>query len=327
MLSVLFSAMNHSCTKIKFDLDPSFDDSEGSNAGECNVLNTSYEETIIPILQDHCIGCHNSISPAAGYDYSDYDHLIRSVADGSLLGTVERQVGFSAMPPDNPLDNCAVRKIKAWIETLDLDSIPEYNPSDDDGNISSCHPDTVYFQNTILPLVVSSCATTKCHDEVSHRHGIILTDYESIIKTGKIKPGDPGDSEFFESLTDDGDDLMPPPPYKPLDNEQIMLIKQWILQGARDNSCNDGCDTSDVTFTATIWPMMQQYCTGCHSTANPGGGIVIGSYNDLVNLAGNGSLMGSVRYEEGYANMPTNKPLSDCHIHLLQKWIDRGMPE
>jgi len=291
------------------------------------LLDVSYEGTIIPILQDHCMACHNSTSPLAGYDYSDYDHLIRSVADGSLLGTIEQQDGFSPMPPDGPLNNCSVKKIKAWIETLDLDSIPVNDPSSNDGIISNCHLDTVYFQTTILPLVLSSCATTQCHDKVSHRDGIMLTDYESIIKTGKIKPGDPGDSEFYESLTDDGDDLMPPAPYKPLNNEKIMLIKQWILQGAKNNSCNDVCDTTNITFTATIWPMMQNYCTGCHSTANPGGGIIIESYNDLVTLANNGSLMGSVRYEEGYAKMPTNQQLSDCNINLLQKWIDRGLPE
>ena len=87
--------------------------------------------------------------------------------------------------------------------------------------VSTCDPDTVYFQNTILPLVVSSCATTGCHDRESHRDGIILMDYASIIQTGKIKPGNPGDSEFFESLTDSDDDLMPPPPYDPLNSDQI----------------------------------------------------------------------------------------------------------
>lgn len=117
---------------------------------------------------------------------------------------------------------------------------------------SSCDPDTVYFLNTVLPLVVSSCATTGCHEEKSHRDGIILTDYSSIIRTGEIKPGDPNDSEFFESLTDD---------------------------------------------------------------------------DDMVALAENGSLMGSIRWESSYARMPTNQQLSECNISLLQKWIDEGFPQ
>jgi hypothetical protein len=204
---------------------------------------------------------------------------------------------------------------------------PETDPVSDPVSVSTCDPDTVYFQNTILPLVVSSCATTGCHDQASHRDGVILTDYASIIKTGEIKPGDPNDSEFFETLTDDDDDLMPPPPYDPLSSEQIELIRIWIAQGAENNSCIDGCDTTSVTFSGQVWPMMEAYCTGCHSASAPGGGVVIASYNDMVALAENGSLMGSIRWEAGYAKMPTNQMLSDCNISVLQKWIDNGFFE
>lgn len=192
---------------------------------------------------------------------------------------------------------------------------------------STCDPDTVYFQNEILPLVVSSCATTGCHDQESHRDGVVLTDYSSIVNTGKIKAGDPGDSEFFETLTEGGDDRMPPSPYDPLGSAQIQMIRTWILQGAKNNVCNDGCDTTGVTFTGQIWPMMESYCTGCHSAAAPGGGIVIADYTDVVSLAENGSLMGSIRWETGYANMPPNQQLSDCGINLLQNWIDKDFPE
>lgn len=190
----------------------------------------------------------------------------------------------------------------------------------------TCDPDTVYFQNTILPMVVSSCATTGCHDQKSRKDGIILTDYTSIIRTGKIKPGDPDDSEFFESLTDDGDDLMPPPPFEPLSSEQIHLIRSWIHQGAENNACMDDCDTASVNYTSQIWPMMESYCTGCHSASAPGGGIVIAGYDDLVALAENGSLMGSIRWESAYARMPTNQQLSDCQINQLQQWIDNDYP-
>ena len=205
--------------------------------------------------------------------------------------------------------------------------VPETDPAGDPVLESNCNPDTVYFRNTILPLVVSSCATTDCHDQKSHKDGIILTDYASIIRTGEIKPGDPNDSEFFETLTDDGDDLMPPPPYDPLNSEQIQLIRTWIAQGAIDNSCKDGCDTTNVSFTGQIWPMMESYCTGCHSASAPGGGIVIADHADMVALAENGSLMGSVRWESGYAKMPTNQQLSECNINMLQKWIDDGLAE
>ena len=205
--------------------------------------------------------------------------------------------------------------------------VAEQEPGLESITVSTCDPDTAYFQNSILPLVVSSCATTGCHDQASHKHGVILTDYASIIKTGEIKAGDPNDSEFFETLTDDGDDLMPPPPFDPLNSEQIQLIRTWIEQGAENNSCIDGCDTTTVTFAGQIWPMMESYCTGCHSASAPSGDIVIADITDMVSLAENGSLMGSVRWETGYAKMPTNQQLSECSIKVLQKWIDDGFPE
>ena len=58
---------------------------------------------------------------------------------------------------------------------------PETDPVSDPISVSSCDPDTVYFQNTILPLVVSSCVTVGCHDQASHKDGVILTDYAYII--------------------------------------------------------------------------------------------------------------------------------------------------
>ena len=120
---------------------------------------------------------------------------------------------------------------------------------------------------------------------------------------------------------------MPPPPYNPLNSDQIQLIRTWIAQGAKDNSCSDGCDTTSVTFSGQVWPMMESYCTGCHSASAPGGGIVIADYADMVALAENGSLMGSIRWESAYAKMPTNQMLSECNISVLQKWIDDGFPE
>ncbi len=109
-----------------------------------------------------------------------------------------------------------------------------------------------------------------------------------------------------------------PPPYNPLNTDQIQQIRTWINQGAKNNVCHDGCDTTQLTFSETIWPMMQSYCTGCHSSVSPGGGIVI---------AGNGSLMGSIRYESAYSPMPVNQALSECSITQLQKWIDDGFPQ
>ena len=194
-------------------------------------------------------------------------------------------------------------------------------------DVSTCDPDTVYFQNSILPLLTSSCGMTGCHDEISHRHGITLTNYASIINTGNIKPGDPNNSEILESLTDNEDDMMPPPPFDPLSSDQIQMISKWIAQGASNNVCFDGCDTTVATFSGQIWPVLDANCTGCHNINNSRGGIIIADYTDAVSLAENGNLMEVIRWDAGYPAMPPTQQLSECSITLFQKWIDDGFPE
>lgn len=88
------------------------------------------------------------------------------------------------------------------------------------------------------------------------------------------------------------------------------------------------CDLSNVTFAATVTPILQASCFSCHSNsnaANSGGGIKIQNYADVLILANNGKLMGTVTHASGYQAMPQGGgKLTDCEINQLQKWIDNG---
>ncbi len=89
-----------------------------------------------------------------------------------------------------------------------------------------------------------------------------------------------------------------------------------------------GCDLSNVTFAATVTPILQASCHSCHSNSNAvnsGGGVKIQNYADVVILANNGKLMGTITHASGYQQMPQGGgKLSDCEINQLQKWIDNG---
>ena len=88
------------------------------------------------------------------------------------------------------------------------------------------------------------------------------------------------------------------------------------------------CDLSNVTFAATVTPILQASCFNCHSNAtaaNSGGGIKIQNYADVVILVNNGRLMGSITHASGYQAMPLGGgKLTDCEISKLQTWIDNG---
>jgi hypothetical protein len=120
---------------------------------------------------------------------------------------------------------------------------------------------------------------------------------------------------------------MPPPPKAPLNAEQIAKIETWILQGAKDNSCDEDCDTTNVTYSGTVWPILETSCVGCHSGPTPQGGINLSDYTNVVAVANTGKLYGAISHSEGYSPMPKNLPkLSDCKIDQVKIWIDDGTP-
>ncbi len=88
------------------------------------------------------------------------------------------------------------------------------------------------------------------------------------------------------------------------------------------------CDLSNVTFAATVKPILQASCLSCHSSAkavNSGGGVKLENYADVLISTNNGKLMGTITHASGYQKMPQGGgKLTDCEISKLQKWIDNG---
>jgi len=85
------------------------------------------------------------------------------------------------------------------------------------------------------------------------------------------------------------------------------------------------CDTTNVTYTQVIVPIIQNSCNSCHSTTIASGGIITDNYSALRTIALNGKLLGTISYSPGYSPMPkgTGK-LSDCKIIQIRKWINNG---
>ena len=87
------------------------------------------------------------------------------------------------------------------------------------------------------------------------------------------------------------------------------------------------CDTSAVTYNASIAPVLVSGCLSCHSGAFPSGGIKLDTYTDVRFHALNGKLYGSIAHSAGFVAMPQNSAkLSDCTISKFKKWIDNGAP-
>lgn len=195
-------------------------------------------------------------------------------------------------------------------------------------NTNPCDSDSVYFAMQILPLLQSNCAMSGCHASSNPADGVNLTSYQAVMNSGVISSGNPGNSDLFEAITEtDPDKKMPPPPRTPLTSQQIQLIQTWIQQGARNLFCDSGCDTTNVTWTNTIRPLINLKCLGCHQGTSPGGGYDFSTHAGVAAVAANGKLMGTVQHLPGFSAMPKNQSkLPDCDIAKLRIWVNAGAP-
>ncbi|MFN3554584.1 MAG: hypothetical protein ACK4VN_01330 [Bacteroidales bacterium] len=93
-------------------------DSEDDIAPECNLQNVTYSQTIAPIMATHCNSCHSGSSPTAGIVTATFEGLRVIALSGQLVGSVEHQQGFAAMPPGQPqLGECPRKQIGAWVNS------------------------------------------------------------------------------------------------------------------------------------------------------------------------------------------------------------------
>jgi ribosomal protein S16 len=198
---------------------------------------------------------------------------------------------------------------------------PDYNPNPIDTTTPPPVDTLVCFESQILPLFVSNCAMSGCHDADSPEENIQLTDYTHIRQ--EIIPYQPSSEDVMEAIIDGS---MPPSPNSNLTSSQISLIQQWISQGAQNTTnCAIVCDSTAYTYSADISPIMSTFCNGCHGGAFPSAGINTSSWAGLQSIANNDSLMGSIQHDSGFSPMPKGSAkMNACNITKIRKWIQAG---
>ena len=84
------------------------------------------------------------------------------------------------------------------------------------------------------------------------------------------------------------------------------------------------CDTTNVTYSATIAPILNNNCTGCHGGSIPSGGILLTNYTSVQTVASSGLLMNALK-GNGVPLMPLSGSLSSCNLTQFQIWVRNGM--
>jgi hypothetical protein len=92
------------------------------------------------------------------------------------------------------------------------------------------------------------------------------------------------------------------------------------------------CDTTNVTFSGTIKPMIDQNCNSCHFAGNVGtNNIYLVTYSDISSQASliytsisltPGTSKGSVNFMPKYLTVQ----LDSCTLKQFKKWMVAGTP-
>jgi hypothetical protein len=84
------------------------------------------------------------------------------------------------------------------------------------------------------------------------------------------------------------------------------------------------CDTTNVTYSGIIAPILSNNCTVCHSGSAASGGISLTSYSSVQTVASSGLLINALT-GSGVPIMPVSGALSACKVTQVRIWIKAGM--
>jgi hypothetical protein len=181
-----------------------------------------------------------------------------------------------------------------------------------------CNKDTVYFYNTIGPLIITGCASMSgCHSG-NGGEASSLTNYSNIMRY--VTPGNPNSSRLYTVLGSS----MPRKPYALFTTTQKALVSTWIQQGAKNNGCIDtSCDTTTVTYSGTLATIFSTNCIVCHSASSTST-TKLDSYTGVKAAVTAGRILGAIQHLSGYLPMPQGSSLSVCNINKIKAWIHKG---
>ncbi|MBX7107737.1 MAG: hypothetical protein K1X61_03715 [Chitinophagales bacterium] len=214
LLSFSFFTWFGGCT-----FDKSFPDLSTNGNAVC------FETDVLPLIQSNCAksGCHDADTKAEGYDFSNYDGIMKAVKpykpNNSKLYKVLTGNGEDKMPPapNEPLNNDQVNTIKTWIEE---------GATDGPCNTVTCDTANVTYSGTIVPILQTSCLG--CHANASTGGGILLNNYPDVFDQAMS-------GALMNSIQWTGSVTPMPENGNQLDDCSIKMFEIWVNDGALNN--------------------------------------------------------------------------------------------
>jgi hypothetical protein len=93
---------------------------------------------------------------------------------------------------------------------------------------------------------------------------------------------------------------------------------------------NTDCDTTDVSYTLEIRPLLDQSCSysGCHGGPTPAALLDLNDYSEVKKIADNGQFESRINRDVSDPQlMPPAGKLGSCQIETIEAWINQGALE
>jgi len=296
-----------------------------------NLDKVCFQRDVLPIFQNSCgtTNCHGSRG-RGGYSFTDYTSIMKAISPSNpykskaylaMTGKAFTQL----MPPSGALSQNDRILVRVWIEqgaanttcTTAVVTDPVVQNPAKSSNI-------VCFQRDLLPVLVSSCGITGCHDATTHKSGYTVTSYASVM-TNLVQAGSPSTSKLYSVITksQSSENAMPPKPYASLSSAVKDSIFNWIKNGALNETCSTACDTTGVvTYNKQISALISTNCIACHSATNASKGIQLDTYANVKVQLDNGKLLAAVKGTS--IQMPPGYRISNCELRQIELWKANG---
>jgi hypothetical protein len=93
-----------------------------------------------------------------------------------------------------------------------------------------------------------------------------------------------------------------------------------------------GCDTTSITYSSTVQPILDNRCYGCHANAVAnvaGAGLSFEGHPNLKQYLDSNEdrFLGAIEHSPGYSPMPKGGSiLPDCDLQKIRLWVEQGYP-
>ncbi|WP_158820935.1 PSD1 and planctomycete cytochrome C domain-containing protein [Granulicella sp. S156] len=224
----------------------------------------SYEQTVKPIFDRSCSGCHVNGGHAGGLKLDSFALLMKGGEDGVVMvpGDPTKSMLAKAihyddtslqMPPKAKLADDDIAVIDRWIKESSTSIEPSPAtpaktpavtpvPSQPATSLVSTSPagpaspqlvaeQEQFFETSVRPILVGKCYS--CHASAA-KGGLRLDSRKALLQGGKdgavVVPGHP-ETSMLSSAVHYGDSRLQMPPRLMLKPEQVASLDQWIKDG------------------------------------------------------------------------------------------------